>query len=162
MVASNAGADALANAAPRASASSASSGALTGMDTRCSRCAFTEAMSTPDPTTNMACGADCCAVTAPASSVRTAIASALCRLRLSTLTTEPSSVCTTDSVAVSRSTNSSAVFSYPTARPTACASEAAAWPSETSMTSSMPCRASASRSAVAAVWSLHVTPIERR
>lgn len=59
-------------------------------------------------------------------SVSTAIASALCSVLLSTLTTDPSSVFTTDSVAVSRSMNSSAVVSYPTARPTACAKAPAA------------------------------------
>ena len=57
----------------------------------------------------MPCGGESWASTAAAISVRTAIASSLCNERLSTFTTEPSSVCTTDSVAVSRSMNNSAV-----------------------------------------------------
>ncbi len=90
------------------------------------------------------------------------MASALCSVRLRTLTTEPSSVWTTDMVAESRCTNSNAVRSQPTARPTAWAREAAAWLSDTSMTSSIPCAASVSRRAAASVWSLHVTPIDFR
>jgi hypothetical protein len=80
---------------------------------------LTSLTSTPDPTTNMPCGGLVWASTAAAISLSTAIASVLCRLRLSTLITEPSPVCTTDSVAVSRSMKNSAVVAYPTARPTA-------------------------------------------
>ena len=108
MVASKTGALAAASAAPRASARPDSSGALTGIATRSCRCALTEATSTPEPTTNMPCGGESCASTADAMSASTAMASVLCRLRLSTLTMEPSSLRTTDSVAVSRSRNSSA------------------------------------------------------
>jgi len=55
----------------------------------------------------MPCGGESWASTAAAISVRTDIASSLCKDRLNTFTTEPSSVCTTDSVAVSRSMNNS-------------------------------------------------------
>ena len=108
----SAGACADASAAPRASASSGSSGALTGRATRFSRCAFTscrvDAGADDEHALRAAIPADS---TDSAISVRTAIASALCRSRLSTLTTDPSSVWTTDRVAVSLSMNSSAVVS---------------------------------------------------
>ena len=111
---------------------------------------------------NRPCGGDSADSTAVAISVNTAIASESWRSRLSTLTTDPSSVCTTDRVAVSFSMKSSAVVSYPIARPTAWASDAAACVAETSMTSSMPRAARVSRSAAASEWCVHVTPIDFR
>ena len=82
---------AAARAAPRASAISGSSGALTGNVTRFCRWALTAPTPMPEPTTKMPCGGELAASTAVAISVSTAIASSLCSERLSTLTTEPSS-----------------------------------------------------------------------
>jgi hypothetical protein len=106
----NNGALADASAAPRASAVSGSSGALTASLVAASNCALIGAMSTPEPTTNSPSGR------VASASAPEAIADNLATLSLlrsgwrRTSLIEPSAVSTTASVAVSGSTNNSAVW----------------------------------------------------
>ncbi len=111
MEASNRGACADASAAPRASASSASSGALTGRAVAISICDLTAATSTPEPTMKTPCGGDCISSRRATIAASSATASALCRLWVWTLTIDPSAVSMTASVASSCSMSISAVRS---------------------------------------------------
>jgi hypothetical protein len=150
-----------ARAAPRASAVSGSSGTLTASVVTASNRALIGAMSTPEPTTNRPSG-QVASASAPEAIADNSATRSLSRSdwRRTSLI-EPSTVSTTASVAVSGSTNSSAVLAYPTELPTPCASAAAAKNADTSMTFSTLRAASASRSAAPSPGSVHVTPVNR-
>ena len=81
------------------------------------KCAVTAVTSTPEPTTNMPWATDSSASRLVTISLSTAIASALCRLWLSTFTTEPSAVSTASSRYRARRTSVRSCRSPPPGRP---------------------------------------------
>ena len=125
------------------------------METSASKRRTMGTMSTPHPTTNTPSGARLPPVERSdhrgqrGNLLRAQLQSTCCRCKS---TMEPSAVSTTAKVALSGSTNSSAVYSYPIAWPTVWVSAAAASRGETSMTPQI-CRA--------ASWSLQHTDLGR-